>query len=174
MNDPNLRLLENSMIVTGFPPAALSTARTADVVSLKNYRRCAVCFHASIGSPGNDPVLTIEQGTDVAFGTNKALNFTEIYVKQDLTHLSDVGEWTKITQAAADSYTDTTSAEQEKIWVVHFKAEDLDIANNYDCIRARLNDVGTSTDGQIGVIWYVLSDPYQVGAPEDMASAIVD
>jgi hypothetical protein len=174
MNDPNLRFLENHMIVTGFPPAALSTARVADVVSLKNYRRCAVCFHSSLGTAGNDPTITILQGTDVAFGTNKALNFTEVYVKQDLTHLSDVGQWTKVTQAAANTYTDTTSAEQEKIWVIEFKAEDLDIANNYDCIRAQIGDVGTSTDGQIGTIWYILSDPYQVEAPENMPSAIID
>jgi hypothetical protein len=60
-----------------------------------------VLFHKGIGTAGDDPTLTILQGTDVAFGTNKALNFTTIYTKQDLTQLSDVGQWTKVTQAAA-------------------------------------------------------------------------
>lgn len=170
--DPNARLLEQIQIVAGFAPINLGTARTADAVCMKGYRRCLVLFHKGIGPAGDDPVLTIKQGTDVAFGTNKALNFTTIYTKQDLTHLSDVGQWTKISQAAANTYTDLTSAEQEILWAVEFKAEDLDIANNYDCIQASLNDVGTTTS--LGVIEYILGDPVNMRAPEDMLSAIVD
>lgn len=169
---PNSRILEQIQIVTGFPPASLTTARVGDVVSLKNYRRCLVVFHAALGTAGDDPTLTVLQGTDVAFGTNKALNFTNIYTKMDLTHLTDIGQWTKVTQAAANTYTDATSAEQEKVWAVEFKAEDLDIANNYDCIRAQISDVGTNA--QIGYVMYILSDPVYAAAPESMASAIID
>lgn len=169
---PNLRLLEQVQIVPGFPPANLGSARTGDVVSLKNYRRCAIVFHAGIGTAGDDPTITVLQGTDVAFGTNKALTFTELYVKMDATQLSDVGQWTKVTQAAANTYVDATSAEQEKLWVIEFKAEDLDIANGYDCIRASFADAGTTN--QIGAMLYILSDPVNSTAPESMASAIVN
>jgi hypothetical protein len=170
---PNARLLEQVQIVSGFPPAALTTARTGDVVCLKNYRRCLVLFHAAIGLAGEDPTITLLQGTDVAFGTNKPLNFTELYVKMDATHLTDVGQWTKVTQAAANTYTDATSGEQEKIWAIEFKAEDLDIDNGYDCIRAALGDTG-STASQVGVIFYILGDPWFTVAPENMPSAIID
>lgn len=170
--DPNKRILEQIMPVSAFPPANLGTARTGDVVSFKNYRRIAVLFHKGIGPAGDDPVLTIEQGTDVAFGTNKALTFTTIYTKGDLTHISDIGQWTKVTQAAANTYTDLTSAEQEIQWAVEFKAEDLDINNGYDCIRAKLNDVGTTTS--IGHITYLCADPIFSTAPESLASAIID
>ncbi len=170
--NPNVSLLEQCQIVSAFPPANLGTARTGDVICLKNFRRCLVVFSKGIGPAGDDPVLTLLQGTDVAFGTNKALTFTTIYTKGDLTHVSDIGQWTKVTQAAANTYTDLTSAEQEIVWAIDIKAGDLDIANDYDCIRASLNDVGTTTS--IGHILYIPYDPIVSCAPEDMASAIID
>ena len=168
----NKSFLECAQIVSGFAPIVLTTARTGDVVSLKNYRRCLVLFHKGIGSAGEDPTITILQGTDVAFGTNKALTFTTIHVKQDPTSLGDVGQWTKVTQSAANTYTDATSAEQAALWAIEFKAEDLDIANNYDCIRASIGDVGSVS--QIGALEYILFDPIVSTAPNAMASAIVD
>ena len=169
---PNLSILEQCQIVSGFAPIALTTARTGDVVSLKNYRRCLVLFHKGIGSAGEDPTITLLQGTNVAFGTNKALDFTTIYKKQDPTSLGDVGQWTKVTQAAGNTYTDATSAEQAALWAIDIKAEDLDIANDYTCIRASIGDVGSQA--QIGALEYLLYDPIQMMAPEDMLSAIVD
>jgi len=169
---PNLSILEQVQVVSGFPPIALTTARTGDVVSLKNYRRCLVVFHKGIGGAGEDPTITLAQGTDIAFGTTKALTFTTIYVKQDPTSLGDVGQWTKVTQAAGATYTDATSGEQAAIWAIDFKAEDLDIAGGYDCIRASVGDVGSVS--QIGALEYWLYDPVQMSAPESMPSAIVD
>jgi hypothetical protein len=169
---PNLSILEQIQIVGGFDPQTLTTARTGDVVSLKNYRRCLVVFFKGIGTAGDDPTITLLQGTDVAFGTNKALNFTTLYVKQDPTSLGDVGQWTKVTQAAGNTYTDATSAEQAAIWAIEVKAEDLDIANGYDCVRASVSDVGTNA--QYGCVLYLLADPAQMAAPESMPSAIVD
>ncbi len=169
---PNMSLLEQVQIVSGFAPQALTTARTGDVVSLKNYRRCLVVFHKGIGGAGEDPTITLAQGTDVAFGTNKALTFTTIYVKQDPTSLGDVGQWTKVTQSAANTYTDATAGEQAALWAIDIKAEDLDIANNYDCIRASLGDVGSVS--QIGDVTYWLYDAVQMAAPESMPSAIID
>lgn len=170
--NPNQRILEQCMPVSAFPPANMGTARTGDVVSFKNYRRIAIIFYKGIGPAGDDPVMTVLQGTDVAFGTSKALNFTTLWVKQDLTHLTDVGQWTKVTQAAANTYTDLTSAEQEVQWAVEFKAEDLDINNGYDCLRVSFNDVGTTTT--IGHAEYLCADPIFSEAPENMPSAIID
>lgn len=168
---PNAKILEQLNIVSGFVPLALTTARTGDVISLKNYRRACVVFFKAAGTAGDDPTITVLQGTDVAFGTNKALNFTTIYTKQG-ADLTAVGSWTKVTQAAGNTYTDATSAEVQAIWAIEFDAEDLDIANNYDCIRASISDVGTNA--QLGCLLYLLGDPAQMSAPEDMPSAITD
>lgn len=172
----NLSILNQVQIVSGFAPIAITSARTGDVVSLKNYRRCLVLFHKGIGTAGEDPTITILQGTDVAFGTNKALDFGTIYVKQDPTSLGDVGQWTKVTRTitagSTNTYTDATTGEQAVLWAIDFKAEDLDIANNYDCIRASIGDVGSVS--QIAALEYILYDPIVSDAPADMASAIID
>lgn len=169
---PNESLLSYMQIAEGVLPQVLTTARTGRAISLKNYRRCLVVLYKGVGTAGDDPTITLLQGTDIAFGTNKALNFTVIHVKMDLTKLSDVGQWTKVTQAAGNTYTDATSAEQAALWAIDVKAEDLDIANNYDCIRASISDVGTNA--QYGCILYFPYDPIIQAQPSDMASVVAD
>lgn len=168
----NMNLLEYVQIAEGILPLALTTARTGRVISLKNYRRCLVVFYKGIGTASDDPTITLAQGTDIAFGTTKALTFTTIYVKQDATKLSDVAQWTKVTQSAGATYTDATSAEQAAIWAIDIKAEDLDIANGYDCIRASISDVGTNA--QLGCVLYLPYDPIVLAAPENMLGVIAD
>lgn len=168
----NSLLLERFQIAEGILPIALTTARTGRVVSMRNYRRMGVLFYKGIGTASDDPTITILQGTDIAFGTNKALTFTSIWVKQDLTKLSDVAQWTKVTQSAANTYTDATSAEQAAMWWVEFQQSDLDIANGYDCIRASLSDVGTNS--QIGCVLYFGGDPIYPAAPENMRGMVAD
>lgn len=172
MADPNVSFFENHQVAWGFGPIELTAARTGDVASFKNYRRIAVLFLKGIGTAGQDPTLTVLQGTDTTFGTNKALNFTKIYTKQDPTQLSDVGQWTKVTQSAGNTYTDLTSAEQAVLWGIDFKAEDLDINGGYDCVRVACSDVGTNT--QLGAMIYIGYDPVNSTAPENMASMISD
>ena len=168
----NSLLLERMQIVAGFVPVALTSAQTGDVVSMKNYRRVGVLFFKGIGTAGQDPTITLLQGTDVAFGTNKALNFTTIWVKQDPTSLGDVAQWTKVTQSAGNTYTDATSAEQAALWWVEFQQSDLDIANGYDCVRASIADVGTNS--QLGCVLYFGGDPVFPAAPENMRGMIAD
>lgn len=168
-----LHLLEKVQIVEGFPTVDLQTgANTGDYVCLKNFRRCAVVFTSGVGTAGDDPTLTIQQASAVAGTGVKALNFTTIYVKQAATSLAAVGQWTKITQAAANTYTEATAAEQALIWVVDFAADDLDLANGFDCLRATVADVGGAA--QPGSLQYILHEPRYLTRPEDMPSAIVD
>lgn len=167
------KLLERFQIVEGFPPVNLATAaNNGDYISLKNYRRVVVLFHSGVGTAGEDPTLTIEQAKDVAGTSVKALNFTTIYRKQAATDLSAIGVWTKTTQAAANTYTEATAAEQSALWAVEFEADELDVANGFDCIRATVADVGAGA--QSGSLHYILGDARYQSAAEDMLSAIVD
>jgi hypothetical protein len=170
--DPNVSFFEQCQVVPAFGPVALTTARVGDVVSFKGYRRCAIFLWTMVGTAGDDPTITVLQGTDVTLAGSKALNFTRIYTKQDLTKLSDVGQWTKVSQAAGNTYTDLTAAEQETLWGIDIKAEDLDINNDYDCLRVSCSDVGTNT--QLGCAFYVLYDPVNEVGGQLMASAIID
>lgn len=171
----NTLLLERLQIAMGIAPIALTTARTGYPVCIKHYRRVGVLFVKGIGTAGDDPTLTIQQGTDIAFGTLKALNFDTVYVKQDLTKLSDVAQWTKVTRtggAITNTFTDDTSAEQMAAWWVEFQAEQFDAKNGYDCIRASISDVGTNP--QLGCVLYFGGDPLYPAAPELMKGMVAD
>jgi hypothetical protein len=168
----NTLALERMQIAAAIAPQALTTARTGYVASFKNYRRILVVFFKGIGTAGDDPTITLLQGTDIAFGTSKAINFTKVWTKMDLTKLSDVGQWTETTQSAANTYTDATSAEQMAIWAIEVKAEDLDVDNGYDCIRASISDVGTNA--QYGCVFYIGLDPLYPASPANMRSMIAD
>lgn len=161
-------LVEQGQLVAGFVPVDMSAAaNTGDWVSLKHYSHVAIVLFKAAGTAGQDPTLTIQQATAVA-GTNaKALNFTTIHVKQG-ADLAAIGTFTKVTQAAANTYTSDTSAEEQAIWVVEFDAPDLDVANGFDCIQAAVADVGAAS--QVGALFYLLTKPRFTPPP----SAIVD
>ena len=168
----NKLALERIQIAAAVPPISLTAARTGYGISMKYYRRCLVVFYGGIGTAGDDPTITLAQGTDIAFGTNKALNFTKWWHKQDITKLSDVGQWTEVERSATNTVTHTDGAESMKIWAFEVKAEDLDQDNGYDCIRASIGDVGTNA--QLGCAFYVLFDPLYPAAPANMKSAVAD
>lgn len=166
------KLLERLQIVEGVPPVDLQTgANDGDWVSLKNYRRVIVMFHSGIGTNGEDPILTMEQATDNAGAGAKALTFATIYRKQAATNLAAVAQWTKTTQVAAATYTNTDAAEQSALWLVEFEAGDLDVDGGFDHIRARVADVG-GAGAQPGSLHYILGDAVHERAPENMLSAL--
>jgi hypothetical protein len=149
----NALLVEQAQICCGFVPVNLATAANpGDWISMKNFERLTVIFFAAAGTNGEDPTLTLEQATAVAGTSAKALNFTRIDTKQG-ADLFAIGTFTTVTQSAANTYTNTDAAENQKIWVVDVKAEDLDVDNGFDCVRASISDVGTSA--QIGALLYI-------------------
>lgn len=164
----NKHILEKIEIVPGFVPINIGTARTGDVCSLKNYGRIAVVFFGDVGVNGEDPTLTIQQAKSVAPSNAKDITFTRVDTKQGT--LTSVGTWTKVTQAAAATYTNTDAGGQQKVWVVDIKAEDLDVDNGFDCIYASISDAGTATS--LACLLYILHEPRFV--KEGGVSAIAD
>lgn len=161
------RLVEEMQIVPAIIPIDLAAgANAGDWVSMKNYQHLTVIFFAAAGTAGDDPIFTLEQATAVAGTSNKALNFTDIYVKSGT--LSSVGGFTKVTQTAANTYTNATHAEVQKVYVVEINAEDLDVENDFDCVQLSVPDVGAAA--QIGCALYILSNPRHT----ELSSAIVD
>lgn len=170
---------EELQICQGFLPVAMNTAaNTGDVVSLKGYAGCLVLLYKAVGTASDDPTITLEQGTDVAFATNKALNITRVDKKQAATNLLAVGTYTKSTAASpatndtfsTNTWTNSALAEQAAIVLIDVKAEDLDVDGGYDCIRASVGDVGTNA--QLGAMLYILYGPRY--GKETLASAIAD
>jgi len=165
------KFVERHQIVSAVPPVNLATgANDGDWVSLKGYGKITIVFFKGVGTAGDDPTLTLEQASAVAGTGAKALVFETIHVKQD-TVLTATGTYTatKRTTPIA-TYTDATSAEDQAIWVVDINAEELDVEGGFDCVRARVADIGVNA--QLGCILYILGDPRY---PQDIVeSAIVD
>jgi len=158
----NQHFLEKVQIASGFVPVDLQTgANAGDWVNMENYGRCAVVFFAAVGTAGDDPTLTLLQATDVAGTGSKAVTFTRVDHKQG-ADLEAVGQFTEVSQTAANTYTDATSAEILKIWVVDIMAEDLDIDGGFSCLNAAVADVGLNA--QLGCMLYMLHDPRIVTA----------
>jgi len=167
---PNQHILDKVDIVSAIIPLSLGTARAGDVVSMKNWGRCAIVFFKDIGVNGEDVSLTVEQCTSVAISNAKALTFTRVDTKQGAA-LTSVGTWTQVTQAAANTYTNTDLGGNQAILVIDVKAEDLDADNGFDCIRATVADVGASA--QTGYLFYLVELKEQ-RAPANAVSVIAD
>lgn len=162
-------ILEKVDIMSAIVPLSLGTARAGDVVSLKNWGRCAIVFFKDVGVNGEDVTLTVEQCTSVAISNAKALTFTRIDTKQGAA-LTSVGTWTQVAQAAANTYTNTDLGGNQAILVIDVKAEDLDADNGFDCIRVSSSDAGTTV--WLGCALYILHEPRY--AKSGGVSAIVD
>lgn len=177
----NKFLAEAVNICQGFLPVDMATgANAGDYVSMKNYGRCAIVLFKEPGVAGDDPVITLTQATDVANSASddKALNITRVWKKQAATNLLAVGQYTKSTAASpatndtfsTNTWTNSALAEQAAIVIVEVMAEDLDIDNGFDCIKAAIADAGTA--GQLGAMLYLMYDPKFVTDP--LPSAIAD
>lgn len=151
----NQHFLDKVDIVSGIVPINIGSARSSDVITMKNYGRCAIVFHKAAGSVSEDPTLTVLQAVSITPSSAKALTFTTIYKKQGT--LSAVGTWTKVTQTAANTYTNLTLSEEECVIVIDIKAEDLDVDNGFDCIQVTIADAGSIN--QIASLAFYLHEP---------------
>lgn len=166
----NNLLVEEAQIVMAIVPVDSQTgANNGDWVSLKGYDRCTAIVIKAAGVAGDDPVLTLRQATDVSGAGAKALTFTRIDAKVGAQ--TGVGQFTKVTQAAANTYTDAVSAEAQGIFAIEIKSEDLDVNNGFDCVQLQIPDTGAGGAQLVSAI-YVLRGARYGSLP--LPSAIVD
>ncbi|MAC52344.1 MAG: hypothetical protein CME31_07345 [Gimesia sp.] len=91
----NKEFLESHDIIPAFMPVDLSAdVNTGDRVNLQNYDRCLFVLLASIGTAGDDPVITAQQHTAAASGSSKPLNFRRIRHKVGATDIDATGQFT--------------------------------------------------------------------------------
>lgn len=177
----NKHFVEKNQVVLGFNPVALNAgAPTVDWVSMKGYGRCAIVFIKAVGTNGDDPTLAFKQATKVDGTGSKVLAVSRIDKKQAASNLTAVGTFTKSTSdspASNDTFNTTNGtwtnsdlAEQAAVVIADIKAEDLDIANDFDCVSVTIADVGTNA--QLGTLLFILHEPRNL--KEALASAIVD
>lgn len=165
----NLLVEEAQIVVAIVPVDSQTAANNGDWVSLKNFERCTVVFVKAAGVAGDDPVITLRQARDVSGTDAKALNFTRIDAKVGVQ--TGIGAFTTVTQAAANTYTDATSAEAQGLFVIEFKAEDLDVNGGFDCVQLQIPDTGTGGAQLITALYVLRGGKFN---PALATSAIVD
>lgn len=163
---------EHFQVVPAWNPVNIASgANDGDWVSLKGYSECTILFCQGPGGAAEPATITLEQATAVAGTGAKALTAISVaYQKQAATDLTATGSFTKVTQAAAATYALGSGANGDKaaLVLITIHAEDLDSDGGFDCLRARVADVGTGP--AIGAMFYILGGPRYA----TLTSAIVD
>ncbi len=136
----NAMLSEQVKFVEGLLGVVPSTS-VPDYVSLKNFERCAVIILQKNATTVTGSAITLKQATAVAGTSEKALSISKAYRN------IDTGAGDGLSEFAVTSDTFTTQAVNSKnaMYVIEVKAEDLDVNNGFDCIRAGTGDATAAT-----------------------------
>jgi len=126
----NAELADLVKLVTGLAPITPSSS-TPDYVSLKGYDRCSIIIMGDNAADVTGSAITLLQATAVAGTSEKALAMTTQKANSD-TAASDTLTATAVT---SNTFTTTTTNNKNFLHVIDVKAADLDVANNFDCIR---------------------------------------
>lgn len=128
--DAHARLIDKAKIVQGLAPITPANS-VPDYVSLKNFSRCTVIINVDNGATVTGSAITLKQATAVAGTSEKALAFDKVFAN------TDTGAADTLTETAVSSNTFTTDNTNAKNlqYVIEIAASDLDVANNFDCLR---------------------------------------
>lgn len=124
-----LAIPEGLKVVELFVPGTTDgAARTSDVICLKNVKRCWVVLGSS-GGAAAAVTWALQQATDVAAGTNKA-----VANAVPLWHNADTSTSDTLTKATAAVSKATAAAALPTLTVFQVDPSQLDVANGYDCL----------------------------------------
>jgi hypothetical protein len=145
-----LNLTDVAKIVYASPGlvAGATTGGDCDYVSLKNYDRCTVVIAVDNATTVTGGAVTLKQATAVAGTSEKALAFSRYLANVDIGASDTLVE----TTATSDTFTTDTTDNKNQLFVIEVKAEDLDQANGFDCLRADVASMANAIEG----VFYVL------------------
>lgn len=129
----NLNLTDIAKIVQGSPiiGALATTNGDCDYVSLKNFDRCTIVLSVDNATTVTGGAITLKQATAVAGTSEKALAFSTMLANTDCA----AGDTLTETAVTSNTFTTDTTDNKNLMYVIEVKAEDLDVANGFDCLR---------------------------------------
>ncbi|MDZ7595869.1 MAG: hypothetical protein U0932_14570 [Thiobacillus sp.] len=129
----NLNLTDIAKIVQGSPiiGALATTNGDCDYVSMKNFDRCTIILTVDNAATVTGAAITLKQATDVAGTGEKALPFAAMLANVD----TGAGDALTETAVTSDTFTTATTDNKNLMYVIEVKAEDLDVAGGFDCLR---------------------------------------
>jgi len=146
--------------------AVVPSTSTPKWVSLKAYNHLTVLVSFKNATTVTGSAIGLSQATAVAGTSAKTLAFTKMRA------LIDDATSVTLTETAVVSNTFTTDATNSKTgyYIIEVDADDLDLANGFDCVRASTGD-GTAATIEVT---YILSGPRFGGGPADFTSPVAD
>lgn len=129
----SINLTDAAKIVFGSPiiGALATTNGDCDYVSLKGYDRCTIVIAVDNATTVTGGAITLKQATAVAGTSEKALAFTTMMANTDAA----AGDTLTATAVTSNTFTTDTTDNKNLLYVIEVKADDLDVANGFDCIR---------------------------------------
>jgi len=132
--------VQNTQRVLIAPPNNYTGATCPNVeLSMKLYDKAQIVIMTGPWAAGTAAV-TLEQGTDIAFGTNKALGFTLMWTNSALVASPQL----VATAVAANTFDVANVA--NATYIIEVDADSLDQDNGYDCIRLAIASPGAHAD----------------------------
>lgn len=156
--------VEQAKVVEGLFAVVPSTS-TPDYVSLKGYGKCTIVISVKNATTVTGSDITVKQATAVAGTGEKAVTFTRAWRNID-TAASDT-----LAEFAVTNSTFTTDNTNSKnlMYVLEVRHDDLDIDNDFDCVRAGTGNATAATVHVTYILW-----PTRYSGLGAKPSAIID
>lgn len=100
-------------------------------VSMKGYRKLQIIISIADGTTVTGSTITLKQATAVAGTGEKALAFTRMLANVDYAASKVMTE----TAVTSNTFTTQTTNSKDSLYIIEVDAEDLDLANGFDCVR---------------------------------------
>lgn len=149
----NGRMDEQAHFVQATGASALtSTAGDGAYVSMKNYRRATVIVDITNGATVTGTTVTLKQATAVAGTGEKALGFARMLANTDVAAGNAPSNYAE-TAVSSNTFTSGTTNAKRLRYVIEVDAEDLDVANGFDCFRVDADGAANSVGSVSYILW---------------------
>lgn len=153
---------QTHVVVGAFPQAC--TSITGDFISLKNYAGVSIIISLDVHTGTDTGAITLEQAKDVSDSgsVSKTLGFDFIWLNAD----TEAAEALTKTAVTSDSVT-TAAATKSQLYIIEVKSEDLDVANDFDCLQVLVGTVATSN---VSIVYVLHTPRYRDQVPANITS----
>lgn len=138
-----------------------STLGDTTYVSMKNYRRCQIVIVIADGTTVTGTAVTLKQATAVAGTAEKALAFTRMLANTDYAASKTMVE----TAVTSNTFTTQTTNSKDSVYIIDVAAEDLDMANGFDCIRVDATGHAATASRGCVVLYNLYGARYSAATP---------
>lgn len=140
-------------------------------VNLQWYDKATILISAKNSTTVTGSAITLLQATDVAGSGEKALSFVEMFENLD----TEAGDGLNATAVVADTFTLDSTDNANLLYAIELtKADDLDTANGFDCVRVGVGNAVAQSITIMTILWPPTLQVGNVSGTFANPSAMVD